>query len=191
MSRLREAMNAVRAHPKNAGLWVGLGELLLAEQQMEKATQSFQRALQLDPTNAAAQRGLAQILLADQGGSPSGYTTPPESRVSSGGSARPTAQSFQALPPASTSGQNPPAARDSTPRTVRPPVESSPPLPREAPALNRPLPRSQAGAAMEMRTPLPQPIKPTQGRMMAGILTLVLIPVLCLCALVFGLAQLF
>jgi tetratricopeptide (TPR) repeat protein len=188
MSRLREAMDAVRTNPKNAGMWVTLGEILLAERQLEKATQSFQRALQLEPTNAAAQRGLAQILLADPGGPPPGRSTPPETRTPS--APRPTAQSFQALPPTPAQRQTPPPARESAPRTARPPVETSVPVSREAPAMNRPLPRSQAGSAMEMRTPPPPPIKPTQGRMMAGILTLVLIPVLCLCALIFGLAQL-
>jgi hypothetical protein len=184
MSRLREAMDAVRANPKNAGAWVTLGEQLGAAGQIEKATQSFQRALQLDPTNSAAQRGLAQILLADTGGN-SGASTPPPSAPMP----RATAQNLPALPPAPTARRESPSPR---PTRIEPEPISAPRSAitrEEASAPRRTTSRPNAGAAMEMRTPPPQAIKPTQGRMMAGILFLVLVPLLCLCALVFALAQ--
>lgn len=192
MSRLREAMDAVRANPKNAGAWVILGELLGADGQTEKATQSFQRALQLDPTNITAQRGLAQILLADKGGNAgagglgTGRLTPPPTNPST---PRATAQSMPALPPHSAPSRN--ASPPPSPRPTREaPAPPRSPISREEAAPRRPAPRPNAGAAVEMRTPPPQAIKPSQGRMMAGMAFLVLIPLLCLCALVFALAQL-
>lgn len=176
MSRLREAMDAVRANPKNAAAWVALGDQLGADGQIEKATQSYQRALQLDPTNATAQRGLAQILLAGNNAIGAERNAPPVAPTP-----RPTAQSMAALPPAPTPTR--PARPDPTISAPRPAIS------REEAAPRRPNPRSQGGSALEMRTPPPQAIKPSQGRMMAGILVLLLIPLLCLCALVFTLAQ--
>jgi hypothetical protein len=193
MSRLREAMDAVRSNPKNAGAWVILGELLGADGQTEKATQSFQRALQLDPTNITAQRGLAQILLADKGGNAgagglgTGRLTPPPTNPST---PRATAQSMPALPPHSAPSHDASPPRAPRPTREAPVTPSRPPISREEAAPRRTAPRPNAGAAVEMRTPPAQAIKPSQGRMMLGIGFLIAIPLLCLCALVFALAQL-
>ena len=186
MSRRRAAMGAVSANPNNAGAWVILGELLGADGQTEKATQSFQRALQLDPTNITAQRGLAQILLADKGGNAeagglgTGRLTPSPANPPT---PRATAQNMPALPPNAEPSPTARPARET-------PAPSRAPISREEAAPRRPASRPNAGAAVEMRTPPPQPIKPSQGRMMMGMGFLIAIPLLCLCALVFALAQL-
>lgn len=182
MSRLREAMDAVRANPKNAGAWVTLGEQLVAEGQLEKGTQSFQRALQLDPTNASAQRGLAQILLA--GGFPppggGGATMVPPSAPTP----RPTAQSIPALPPKS-------APREAPSSRVNPEPISAPrpAITREDTGSRRSMSRANGGVAMEMRNPPLQAIKPSRERMMMGIIFLIAVPLLCICALIFAVAQ--
>ena len=186
MSRLREAMDAVRANPKNAGAWVILGELLGADGQTEKATQSFQRALQIDPTNITSQRGLAHISLADKGGNAE------EPGLCSG---RLTHSPDNPPTPPHTAPERPlPARPASATATARPARETPAPsrtaISREEAAPRRPASRPNAGAAVEMRTPPPQPIKPSQGRMMMGMGFLIAIPLLCLCALVFALAQL-
>lgn len=59
---LPEAMTAVRANPKSAVAWSELGDALVGEGQLEKARESYQRALQLDPLCTAAQVGLAATL---------------------------------------------------------------------------------------------------------------------------------
>ena len=187
MSGLKEAMNAVREHPKHAGSWVALGEILLAEHQLDKATQSFQRALQLEPTNNAAQRGLAQILLAGNGGTTSSAPTRPAPTSPSSRSAPPT----QASPaPRPVPSQTPPRSQ-TQPRTERtvaaPPRTPSPPAMRDS-QISRP--QRGVAAPMELRTPPPRPRKPSQTRMMMGFMFLGLVPLLCVCLLVLALAKL-
>lgn len=60
---LREAMAAVRSNPRSALAWSELGDALVGEGQLEKARESYQRALQLDPLCAGAQSGLAATLV--------------------------------------------------------------------------------------------------------------------------------
>ncbi len=67
---LREAMAAVRTNPKDAMAWSALGDTLAQEKQLEKARESYQRALQLDPLCAAAQAGLAATLMQAAGEPP-------------------------------------------------------------------------------------------------------------------------
>lgn len=192
MSGLKEAMNAVRENPKHAGSWVALGEILLAEHQLEKATQSFQRALQLEPTNSAAQRGLAQILLAGSGGaSASARPTP------STGTPRPAATTpppAASRPPVSqtplrSDSRTPPPRAQVPPRSVAtPPPTPSAPLMRDTE-----IPRAQRGVAapMELRTPPPRPKLPSPGRVRLGLFFLALIPLLCICVAAFALAKIF
>jgi hypothetical protein len=172
MSRLREAMDAVRTTPKNASAWVNLGELLAADGQSEKARQSFQRALQLEPTNSTAQQGLAQILLANRGG-----TMTPQGNLGTG---------RLTPPPPSTASRTPTdphpvmPSRDSAPQPTITRADTVSPRPN-----NRPV-----SSGTTLRPPLPPAVKPSQERFTMGLVVLVAVPLLCLCALIVAVAQL-
>lgn len=173
MSRKQQAMAAVRTNPKSSKAWADLGDALAEEGQYEKAKESYQRALQLDPANGKAQQGLAATISA--------------------------ALMQDGPPPAAPEAASPPPRETSTrSKTVDTPApkaaakESSKTAPRPAAAAPPPPPRGSAGmkGTITLRRPLPKTVRPSQGRLMAGVGMILALPLLCLCGFVLLLAQL-
>lgn len=201
MSQLRDAMAAVKASPKNPAAWIALGDLLASEGQSDKATQSYQRALQLDPTNQAAQRGLAQLIIQNAGSaSPAAPSTPvrptPPEQNRPATPSRPVPEPRRATPPSEVRRpQSPPATsqrRSAEERVSRPTPrrEESIAAPRTEPSATSSSVGKMA-STFEMRERPARPQKPSEGRLRAGLLFIVFIPVLCICALALAVSQVF
>lgn len=176
MSRLDDAMAAVRINPKDSKAWSDLGELLVEAGQIEKAKQSFQRALQFDPTNQAAQRGLSGAFTAETPVAPPVRPTPPVPERSAPSPSRP-AESRTTPPP--------------TPRPTTPEIrEESSTAPRGIDTAPRPALTPQRAAASSsaagerslFRKPPPPPQKPSQTRIMMGLAVIGVVMALCLVA---------
>ena len=193
MSRLRDAMSVVRANPQNSNAWSNLGDQLMVEGQVEKAKESYQRALQLDHQNEAAQQGLVNALAA----------------------AREALLPEQEIVPAEPS---PPITSRSI---AEPPVPATPPIvdepsPPSAEAIfaasadmmpdivddletsntitfadNLPEGSGLGKVSPVFRDPEPMPEKPSRGRIWVGVGILAMIPLFCLCSLLFLVAYLF
>lgn len=183
MSRLDDAMVAVRTNPKDSKAWSNLGELLVADGQIEKGKQSFQRALQLDPTNQAAQRGLSGAFAAE---------TPVAPPLAPSRPAAPPPAPERTTPTASRPAESRPAPPPPAPRTPAPqsreerstPVKSTDTAPRPALSPQRATPTGAASERAQFRKPPPPPQKPSQTRVMMGLAVMGVIIALCLVACV-------
>lgn len=160
---VQTAMAAVRQNPKSSKAWSDLGDALLEAGQRQKAQESYQRALQLDPLNAAAQAGIANAL---QTGT-STASTPPA----------PAATMLDSMP------ATPP--RQGRAQVVQEDMVEEP-TPGPAAAKEKP-----ARPPATRREPPPWPKKPTRNRMMAGIIGALLLPLLCVCGLMWAFINLF
>ena len=178
MSRLRDVMDAVRTNPHNSKAWSNLGDLLMEQGQVNKAKESYQRALQLDHHNKQAQEGLANALAAAL------PTTPPEDAAPSAdlSDARTRDLSEPSM------GSFPPASPEDSPD---PPLadgifdlEDDIALP-DTITFADTLPEGANISQVPpiFRDPEPQPEKPSQARLWLGVGILSLIPLFCLCSL--------
>lgn len=194
MSRLQDAMSAVRANPNSSNVWSNLGDLLMTEGQVNKAKESYQRALQLDHQNLAAQQGLANALAAAQlEAFPEEEIPPAESSppIASRSIAEPAAPSV--APPVAPEPFNSPeemlfAASAEMMPDIDDDLETSNTI---TFADNLPEGSGLGKVSPVFRDPEPMPEKPSRGRVWAGVAILAMIPLFCLCSLFILVAYLF
>lgn len=188
MNQLQKAMSAVRTNPKSSKAWSDLGQALFEQKQIEKAKQSYQRALQLDPENKAAQQGIAMTLMP----SPSVFDTeaPPSSKRAAPEKVSPPLEA----PPRKVEPQ--PKAKRQSPRKavtkseVEPKPSAKSKLADEENIADEPISLSgrrptNASAEKEKKIvfhdPPPPPEKPSPGRVWLGIILILLFGFLCVC----------
>ncbi|MBA3530720.1 MAG: tetratricopeptide repeat protein [Ardenticatenales bacterium] len=178
MSRKQEAMAAVRTNPKSSKAWSDLGDVLAAEGQLEKAKESYLRAIQLDPSNEAAQEGMFSASMAQAQTEPAPEPPPQRSAPP------PTPPAARETPPPASSSKGGAKASDSV--AAKESRER-----REAAARPTPTPPPASMGAgsgkstINLRKRPPHPKKPGQARIIAGIVGVLLLPTLCACSLVF------
>lgn len=186
MSRLRDAMSAVRANPNSSNVWSNLGDILMTEGQVNKAKESYQRALQLDHQNLAAQQGLANALAAAQ------LDAFPEEEIPPAESSPPIASRSIGEPPVAPEPFNPPedvvfAASAEMMPDIDDDLETSNTI---TFADNLPDGPGLGKVSPVFRDPEPMPEKPSRGRVWVGVAILALIPLFCLCSLLIFVAYL-
>lgn len=196
MNQLQKAMSAVRINPKSSKAWSDLGDALLEQKQIEKAKQSYQRALQLDPENEAAQEGIRTTLISAQ--SVSKAEAPPSSKTSTPKNVNPPSPP----PRPAKSERQPKAKRESARHVVKSEVEdkSSDKSKRadeekiadDSISFSRGR-TSNVSAEKEIvfRDPPPPPQKPSSMRQSIGLFMIFLLAFLCVCAPLIFVAFLF
>lgn len=190
MNQLQEAMSAVRTNSKSSKAWSDLGQALLEQKKLEKAKQSYQRALQLDPENEAAQQGIRMTLMPEQ--SVTEPETPPSSKKPASEKASPPPKA----PPRKVEPEPQPKAKSK-------PVESrfsgekddeedlaDEPIRFSIERPNKVSAEKEKEKAIVFHDPPPPPEKPSPGRLWLGIFLMLLLPSLCLCGLFFAAYQL-
>ena len=184
MSRLQDAMSAVRANPNSSNVWSNLGDILITEGQVNKAKESYQRALQLDHQNLAAQQGLANALAAAQ------QDTFPEEEIPPAESPPPITRSLEEPPsppipsvtmkPTSSPQEVVFAASSDMMPDIDDDLETSKTI---TFADNLPEGPGLGKVSPIFRDPEPWPEKPSRGRIWVGVGILGMIPLFCLCSL--------
>lgn len=199
MNQLQKAMSAVRTNPKSSKAWSDLGDALLEQKQIEKAKQSYQRALQLDPENKAAQQGIAMTLRPAQ--SVSKAEAPPSSKTPAAKKVSPPSS-----PPRSVKPEPQPKARRDSARkaVVKSDVEDKSSdkskLAHEEDIADDSISFSRGRTssvsaekekAIVFRDPPPPPQKPSSMRQSIGLFIIFLLAFLCVCAPLIFVAYLF
>ncbi len=189
MSRLQDAMSAVRANPNSSNVWSDLGDLLMTQGQVNKAIESYQRALQLDHQNPAAQQGLANSLAAAQ------LDAFPEEEIQPAESPPPITRLQDEDPPVPVVRMTPvsspqevvfAASADMMP-DIDDDLETSKTI---TFADNLPEGPGLGKVSPVFRDPEPLPEKPSRGRVWVGVGILGMIPLFCLCSLLIFVAYL-
>lgn len=211
MNRLQEAMSAVRTNPKSSTAWSDLGHALLEEKQIEKAKQSYQRALQLDPMNEVAQEGIRMTLISKE----SVPSEPPLSAKAA--SPKPTAKASEAkVEPELEFESEPEPEPKSEPKAKSQPVSRGTVPTEESEIESRFFDEEDyeeddeeqitdksirfSGVSNKLsaekekkivfRDPLPMPEKPSRTRLWMGIIFILLVGFLCVCSFIFAAYQL-
>lgn len=191
MSRLQDAMSDVRSNPYNPNAWTNLGDLLMGDGQIEKARQSYQRALQLDHENEAAQLGLANTLTATPPTTVPQEAPSPPYRSSEELRTRDLKADAPLWP--QEPGEAPSEEEEELPADDFLIIDDDELLGSDTITFSGDLPESEAidKAAPTFRDPPPMPEKPSRGRLWLGIGILMMIPSLCLCTLLGLVAYIF
>ena len=192
MSRLQDAMSAVRANPNSSNVWSNLGDILMTEGQVNKAKESYQRALQLDHQNLAAQQGLANALAAAQ------LEAFPEEEIPPAESPPPITRSLDEppTPPVPVVTMTPVPSPDevvfAASSDMMPDIDDDLETSKTITfADNLPEGPGLGKVSPVFRDPEPLPEKPSRGRVWVGVGILATIPLFCLCSLLVLVAYLF